>query len=277
MRRLSRVQHFALAGSLGAVVATAGVLAAAGSSATPSATSPGSASSTRASSNPTSTTGPAPTSAPSSAPTSATASSTTAQPTTKPTNTTEPTDPNDPVTGPGAAPGLPDLDITATPGQCTSQDRTQHRWSIRLTFANPKEAGDLEYLADALDIGINDGFDGTITVGTDGSTYRQWGPVHVKAGETRSIDITAGKDFFPRFINIEGTTATDRVTDVTTGSLYLKNAAAFHRIATICGSSNLTSTTSGTTVAPSSPAEHGSGPTEPPTPSPVTTRLSVTG
>ncbi|MFC6704757.1 hypothetical protein ACFQDH_05630 [Flexivirga alba] len=297
------MQQVALAGSVGAAIAAAAVLGAAGSTATPVAAShsPGShwygaaggasnwlprAGADTSSSGSSTASTPSSTSAPTS-----TAASTSTPPASSSTTTS--TNPNDPVSsGPGDEPE--NVEVTAAPGPCTQDDIAASRWSTRLTFTNPKDAGTLDYIA--LAINYNDNSENI-------DDYPHAGPVSVAAGETGSIVLTGPSDYFPDSLLVGGGVSADGQTAQTVGGIDIYDQADFLKAAKVCGNTtptpdpmpsdptdassgysgaatetkSETSTVTVTVTVTQTPPAAGPGLGEPPTPSPVTTRLGVTG
>ena len=213
------------------------------------------------------------------------------------------------------------IPLTAAPGPCTAQDRAAKRWSIRLTFTNPRSAGALDYIANVsdqhldLDSDTEASYFGDLPLTEENNgTSRHLGTVQLRAGQTGSMVIKSGIDFFPSVIEVLGGADADLTTFTTQGKIFNYNIDNLRSIATLCGSATpAPSTTSATTSATPSASASPSAPTtsaapqvstsprtegqtlnaepnptrsgsstsaphaEPPTPTPSTTRLAVTG
>ncbi|GGB32510.1 hypothetical protein GCM10011492_23970 [Flexivirga endophytica] len=192
--------------------------------------------------------------------------------------------------GPGDEPE--NVDVTAVPGPCTQDDIAASRWSTKLTFTNPKDAGTLDYIA--LAINYNDDSENI-------DDYPHAGPVSLAAGETGSIVLTGPSDYFPDSLVVGGGVSADGQTAQTAGGIDIYDQADFLKAATVCG--NTTPTPDPTDGGSGYPGDPGNGTEtktrtstvtvtvtetrtvqterpglgEPPTPSPITTRLGVTG
>lgn len=186
------------------------------------------------------------------------------------------------------------VDITATPGPCTQDDVAASRWSTRVTVTNPADAGPLDYVA--LGINFNDEND-------DLDHYPHAGPLHLDAGETGSVVLTGPSDYFPDAIVVGGGISPDGLTAQVVGEVDLFDQQDFLKAAKVCGNTTPTpdpydeettangypgdgsdvetktkTVTATVTVTQTQTVQvERPGMGEPPTPSPVTTRLPVAG
>lgn len=179
-----------------------------------------------------------------------------------------------------------EVDVSAAPGPCTSDDVAANRWSTRVTVTNPADAGPLDYVALAVNFSS-----------ADDSDLPNAGPLHLAAGETGSLVLTAPGDYFPDAIIVGGGISADGESAQTYGEVDIFDESDFLKVAKVCGTTTPTpdpidsdptdaasgdsgdptqAATSTVTVTPSFPARH-TEPGEPPTPSPYTTHLGVTG
>jgi hypothetical protein len=290
MSALSRMQQIALAGTIGATVAAIAIAGATGSNATPAASShshggphwlrastthsklvPGGDSSTGAGS--------------ASSAVSTTASS---DPASQPSSSA-----TSGATDPAEYDGPEEVDISAAPGPCTQDDVATSRWSTRVTINNPKDAGPLDYLALAISY-YDDNEDSE-----DINDFPHSDPVHLEAGETGSVVLTGPSDYFPDEIVVGGGISPDGQTAKTVGGIDVLDEQDFLKVAKVCGNTTptpepydeetsadgyegdgsgaetktVTATVTVTKTVQVEPPRAG----EPPTPSPVTTHLAVTG
>lgn len=311
MSALSRVQQLAVAGSVGATVAAVAVLGAAGSTAAPAAAShsggprwyaaqsapawlshadasrDGASGAADASSGSTSDSGSDPTSTVISPAPTSTATSPSTTPSSISSGISSSSSSSNTDGGEGNQGSDPQIvDISATPGPCTQDDITASRWSTRVTITNPADAGPLDYLAVAINFANGS---------EDLNDYPHAGPVHLAAGATGSVVLTGPSNYFPDAIVVGGGISADGQTAQAIGEVDIFDQQDFLKVAKVCGSmtptpdpidsdptgaateypvetKTVTATVTVTRTMPGGPAM-----TEPPTPSPVTTRLGVTG
>lgn len=298
MSTLSRMQQIALAGSVGATIAAGTVLGASGSTAAPMAASHSAAGpqwygattySTLIQGAESSTTTGTNSAESTVAGTASPSPSSTAAATTVPSPAT---------TYGGKDPEF--VDITAVPGPCTQDDIAASRWSTRVTVTNPADAGPLDYMALAINF---------TSESDDINDYPHAGPLHLAAGETGSIVLTGPSDYFPDSIVVGGGISSDGETAKAIGEVDVFDQETFLQVAKVCGNTTptqdpgysdptstdvdeggssgyagdpaptrtVTRTKTVTATVTVTQTVRGGEPGEPPTPSPITTRLGVTG